>query len=88
MTKVKPLKQEQYKSQAGNEYVFQQPKNSKVLEILDATEVNSGGLVMAKSFPLIFKHIVISPQDIDIDELELKEVIEVGSAAFRFLNIK
>ena len=49
MTKVKPLKQEQYKSQAGNEYVFQQPKNSKVLEIIDATEINSRGLVMASS---------------------------------------
>lgn len=88
MTKITSLKQEQFTSQEGNEYVFQQPKNSKILEILDAMEVNTGGFVMAKSFPLIFKHVVVSPQDVDIDELPFKELTEVGGAAFRFLNIK
>lgn len=88
-SKVKSLKQEQYKSQEGNEYVFQQPKNSVTLRILDAVGSAKGDVNMEQSFPLLFEHVVVSPQNIDIDEdISFTELVEVGTAAFRFLNIK
>lgn len=88
MTKVRAPKQQTIKYEgSGNEYVMQIPSNMVALEIMDATEGTAGKFKMGPSFPLMVKHMIIEPQNLDVESIEdIKELIWLGSNCFRFLN--
>lgn len=87
MTVKKPIQHIHIDEETGNKYVFQKPTNLIALEIIDATEMLGDKLVLKESFPLLFKHVVIQPQDLTTESFDtVQELIRVGSAAIRFLT--
>ncbi len=80
-------KTKEYTSTVGNKYTFQNVMNSKQAEILDEGTSVAGKVLNSKMMPLMLKHIVVSPQELTMDDFDTwTELEEVTSEAFTFLQ--
>ncbi|AUS87029.1 hypothetical protein LBYS11_12115 [Lysinibacillus sp. YS11] len=80
-------KTKEFTSTAGNDYTFQNVPNSKQAEIMDEGTGLHGKVLNSRMMPLMLKHVVVIPNELNMDDFETwEELEEVTNAAFNFLR--
>lgn len=82
-------KTKEFTSTAGNDYTFQNVPNSKQAEIMDDGTGLHGKVLNSRMMPLMLKHVVVIPNELNMDDFETwEELEEVTNAAFNFLRTR